>query len=51
MRVGGGLGIIVLERSPYGPEWGMMTTDTGEAEEAVNKCGSILWAKENSEEL
>ena len=41
MGVGGDLGITFLKKTPYGAKWGMVTSDIGEAEDTVSKCGSI----------
>lgn len=48
--VGGNLGTTILEKPPYGAEWGMVTSDIRETEEAIN-TGPFLWAKEHLEEL
>lgn len=44
------LGTTILEKPPYGAEWGMVTSDIREMEEAIN-MGPFLWAKEHLEEL
>lgn len=48
--VGGNLGTTILENPPYGAEWGMVTSDIRETEEAIH-MGPFLWAKEHLEEL